>query len=229
MVIMKTIQIIVAVASVASLGSFAYGAPVLEGSLREFALEVGQPGLPDNILPTSVPPVPQALEAGSPQGLAPGVRDEDLAQTLRMIKLMTDAHARNQAIEKCFTANEDRLTWQQVAMLLRAVSPTDHDTYHTYDRGNSIKSIVKQYLRRQAPTLSPDVAVSLAQRNTDSHDTNEMIEMYFRDNKHRLAQADVETLLTGIRSTDYDTYHTYDKESTTQRIIKAWGCPLCKS
>lgn len=297
--------ILLAVAVIAGVGSQAHaGSPGLEGQIRRFADEIGQPALLKSLPPKPELEIPSFREVILSHDPAPGVRDADLDQTLRNIGMLRDSHDRNEAIERCFRANQGRLAPYQVEKLLRAVSPTDYDSYHnhdrynsikrivaeylgtraselpasvvvslahrnvddhevnerleeffnsersrlvwneveallrglrttdydsyhTYDRNNSIKRISEQFLRSKATDTPPQLAVTVAHWNSDPHRVNEMLERYFRAVKGRIGQHDVETLLSGIRATDYDSYHTYDRESTKERIVKAWGCPLC--
>lgn len=135
--------------------SIVFSVPGLTPESRRFALEIGQPALIEGLPPSPQLEISQFREFIVSHDPAPGVHDAELDQTLRNIGMLRNAHDRNEAIERCFRANQRRLAPYQAEKLLRAVSSTDYDSYHTYDRLNSIQRIVAEYLGLSS--LSPEL------------------------------------------------------------------------
>lgn len=218
---MKTFLPLVVVAASSLAGAAFANPPAPTSQLSGFAAETGQPLLLQLPPPPGTGPLyDRDVERRSDQ--PPGVSDAELEQTLRNIQFLNDTHERNQAVERCLQVNLYRLSFRQIERILQSVASTDYDSYHTYDRQNSIQRIVARYLEAWSHSMPASQAVRLANWNGDSHEANARIEGYFHSQASVLHWDEVETLLDGVRSTDYDSYHTNDRQNAIERITRAF-------
>lgn len=200
----------------ASAGVAQAAAPRLQPRLiDDFTVETGQSFFADF---EEVADAPAWLAASHDDSRPASISDYEIEQFLAVVARLESPLQQNQRIEECYERNRHQLTWRQVRRLLDAVKY--YSGNHYYDEIAVNGRIVDSYLRQRKAEIGPELAATIAAAHKKTVGVNELLEVYFLENRQRLSWEDLRTLLGTIRY--FSGNNHYDEIATNNRMVSSY-------